>query len=194
MRKYILILLVLLTVSFCDAAITTRIASYLQLDQTATSTSETDFTGVDFIITRHSSDSDIDLLIFGGGKDTYAVNLEFVFSVGSATNPDGATGTQVLYGAADFGPWERITSLAYTVGTASATTGSLDSTRWVDTITATNVSTTTVIDTGNNRMARLNFVNPGYRYLKVLNTEISIRGSDSLGTATITTYIRWHSK
>ncbi|KKM24378.1 hypothetical protein LCGC14_1605700 [marine sediment metagenome] len=193
MRKYIWVLLVLSVL--CMAATTTRITSYQAIDTQTSQTNETDLTGNDFVITRNTATDDIDLLkTDGAGKVTYAANLEFVFSAGSATNPNNATGTVIIYGAADYGPWERITSLAVTVGTASATLSTTEAIRWVDTLTRTDIASTTVLDSGNNRMARLNFVNPGYRFLRVLWTEKTGNMDVDLGNATMTTYLRWHSK
>jgi len=102
-----------------------------------------------------------DLLIkHGGGKHTYATNVELLCY---ATSNNNDTCTMSIYGISDSGPPERIASLIYIFGTALVSSG----VRWADSCTRTDTHTGTVtaFDTAANRIVKVTLDTDGYRYL-----------------------------
>jgi hypothetical protein len=116
---------------------------------------------------------DIDLLSskWGGiGSETKAYRIGMLFTVNGAAG----SGTVIVAGASEGGPWEHIASLAIQNAGAVTETGTWDV---VDTIDLTNTHiaalNTQVADSGNSRPCKFAFDAVGYRYIKIYNTALT---------------------
>ena len=118
-------------------------------------------------------DGSVDLLEAGSVTDSNAISL-ILYATGDAA----ATVTQKIYGICDQGPPQLIASVVWTLGTATRATG----VRWAGSVAITDTHMTTVgtADSGNNRVASVNFDTTGFRYIKSVFTAKS-------GTVTTTT-------
>jgi hypothetical protein len=103
--------------------------------------------------------------MWGGGDQTNANALQLIcYATSDATD----TATMSLYGINDSGPPIRIGVIVWTFGAAVRSTG----VQWAGTAVATDTHLTsiTVADSGNDRVASVGFDAVGYKYIYAITT------------------------
>lgn len=165
MKKYLLIPLALCVVLLAGMALTVRTAGYEDLVVSAAG-GETDLVAA----TGYTVGVPTPATVALGPKDLMRANYEsfansvhlICFATTTATQ-ENSTATMSLYGVSTGGAPERIGSVLWEFGTATRSSNI----HWADicTPTSTHQGTFTASDVGNNRIAKLTMVNPGYRYL-----------------------------